>query len=84
MMKGFNLEVASSDSSKQYYRQAISKFMAAYLLDTSVLELAIYLPDLYYKVNKADSALLWKSKIQPIDSIYNVRPPNDSPRITSH
>lgn len=79
MMTGFKLEVNSSDSSKHYYRQAINKFITAYLLDTSALELAIYLPDLYYKINEPDSALFWQSRIQPIDTIQNVRPLKQSP-----
>ena len=69
MLNGFRMEVDSSDSSKHYYKQAINKFLSSYFLDTTLLESAIYLPDLYFKINKPDSALYWKSKLSPIDSI---------------
>ena len=94
MMAGFKLEISGSDSSKLYYRQAINKFLESYLLDTTHLELAIYLPDLYHKINEFDSAALWKSKMRPIDSINNLNipehtqriygPPNDSTKLKVH
>jgi hypothetical protein len=65
MTAGFKLEVAGSDSSNQYYRQAIDLFLSSYRLDTSNYELAIYLPDLYNKINKPDSAIFWQSKFHP-------------------
>jgi hypothetical protein len=70
MLTGFRLETSGSDSAKQYYCMAIAKFLESYYLDTTILELAIYLPDLYYKTNKPDSAMLWQSKLRPIDSVY--------------
>jgi len=68
MMKGFKSEVKGSDSSKMYYEQAIQKFLIAYNKDTSNIQLTIYLPDLYNKLKKFDSASIWKQKLI-LDSI---------------
>jgi len=79
MITGFKLEVRGSDSSKIYYREALNKFMESYLTDSTNLDLAIYLPDVYYKLGLFDSAILWQSRLKPIDSIYNLSN-NNRPR----
>ena len=73
MMQGFKLEFSDSLSSRKYYEKAIDTFLAAYRLDTSNIELGTYLSDLYYNVQKFDSALIWGLKLLTIDSLKNAK-----------
>jgi hypothetical protein len=57
------IEFSDSLRAAGYYRQALDKFLAAAKLDPTHKEFGIYLPDLYGKLHKPDSATYWKNKL---------------------
>ena len=69
MMKGFKIDFEDSLTAQKYYRQAIDTFIASLRADTTDLRTGTYLSDLYYKVQKFDSALFWSQLMFPFDSI---------------
>jgi hypothetical protein len=92
-MKGYEQELkeltdssASKDSlsAKEYYEQAIRKFVTAYQLEPTIEDLGIYLSGLYYNVQKFDSALLWAAKRYPSDSLkYSKSRPTYFAKVTA-
>jgi hypothetical protein len=80
MIKGYQAQVSSSDSSKILYEQSLQIFLEAYTYDTSNLDLLIYLPDIYARLGKYDSADYWRKKL-PVDSIAlrNINRPTTLP-----
>jgi hypothetical protein len=63
MMDGLRTEFDQPDSSRYYYQQALDQFLAAYRSDSSLMEVAIYLPDVYFKLGKHDSAAYWNKRL---------------------
>jgi len=73
MMIAMQIETSNFDSLEAcklrasiYYRQATDKFLEALKYDPMHGKVGLYLPDLYYKLNKPDSALYWKKKLEAI------------------
>jgi hypothetical protein len=63
MGKALQIEFSDSLQASILYRQALDKFLEATKSDTTHKEFALYLPDLYGKLNKMDSSAYWKNKL---------------------
>ncbi|MCX6208196.1 MAG: hypothetical protein NTZ59_01530 [Bacteroidetes bacterium] len=73
MTIGFKKKFEKNAEYKKHYQIAITKYLDAYNLDSTIPELTIYLPNLYFDIQKFDSSLFWSYKLLREDSINYVQ-----------
>ena len=73
MTIGFKKKFEKNAEYKKHYQIAITKYLGAYNLDSTIPELTTYLPNLYFDIQKFDSSLFWSYKLLRQDSINYVQ-----------